>query len=45
MLVAISAAAGMGCTITAFEIMGSLFYPYALLCASLVAIFAVKEHR
>jgi Na+/H+ antiporter NhaC len=45
MLVAISAAAGMGCTITAFEIMGSLFYPYALLCVSLVAIFAVKEHR
>jgi Na+/H+ antiporter NhaC len=45
MLVAISAAAGMGCSITAFEIMGSLFYPYALLCVSLVAIFAVKGHR
>ncbi len=43
MLVAISAAAGMGCAISAFEIMQYLFYPYLLLVASLVAIFAVKE--
>ena len=43
MLVAISAAAGMGCAISAFEIMQFLFYPYLLLVTSLVAIFAVKE--
>ena len=43
MLVAISAAAGMGCTISAFEIMRYLFYPYLLLATSLIAIFAVKE--
>ncbi len=43
MLVAISAAAGMGCAISAFEIMQYLFYPYLLLVTSLVAIFAVKE--
>ena len=43
MLVAISAAAGMGCAISAFEIMQYLFYPYLLLVTSLVAIFAVRE--
>ena len=43
MLVAISAAAGMGCTISAFQIMQYLFYPYLLLVSSLVAIFLVKE--
>ena len=43
MLVAISAAAGMGCAISAFEIMQYLFYPYLLLATSLIAIFAVKE--
>ena len=43
MLVAISAAAGMGRTISAFEIMRYLFYPYLLLATSLIAIFAVKE--
>ena len=43
MLVAISAAADMGCAISAFEIMQFLFYPYLLLVTSLVAIFAVKE--
>ena len=45
MLVAISAAAGMGCTISAFEIMQYLFYPYLLLVTSLIAIFAVKDNR
>ena len=44
MLVAISAAAGMGCAISAFEIMQYLFYPYLLLAASLIAIFAIKEN-
>ena len=45
MLVAISAAAGMGCTISAFQIMGYLFYPYLLLVSSLIAIFLVKEKK
>ena len=45
MLVAISAAAGMGCAISAFEIMQFLFYPYLLLVTSLVAIFVVKEKQ
>ena len=43
MLVAISVATEMGCTISAFQIMGCLFYPYALLVTSLIAIFLVKE--
>ena len=43
MLVAISTVAGMGLTISAFEIMGCLFYPYLLLVSSLAAIFLVKE--
>ena len=45
MLVAISAAAGMGCTISAFEIMRYLFYPYLLLITSLIAIFAAKDNN
>ena len=45
MLVAISACAEMGVQISAFEIMGSLFYPYLLLVSSLVAIFAVGEKK
>ena len=40
MLVAISACAEMGVQISAFDIMGYLFYPYLLLVSSLVAIFA-----
>ena len=43
MLVAISVATEMGCSISAFQIMGCLFYPYALLVTSLIAIFLVKE--
>ena len=43
MLVAISTVAGMGLTISAFDIMAFLFYPYLLLVSSLVAIFLVKE--
>ena len=43
MLVAISTVAGMGLSISAFEIMGCLFYPYLLLVSSLIAIFLVKE--
>ena len=41
MLVAISAAANMGCTISAFQIMGCLFYPYLLLVTSLIAIYLI----
>ena len=43
MLVAISAAAEMGFSISAFNIMGYLFYPYLLLVSSLIAIFLMKE--
>lgn len=43
MLVAISACAEMGLTISAFQIMQYLFYPYLLLATSLIAIFLVKE--
>ena len=39
MLVAISAAASMGCAISAFQIMRYLFYPYLLLVTSLIAIY------
>ena len=45
MLVAISAAAGMGCAISAFQIMQYLFYPYLLLVTSLIAIFIFREKR
>jgi len=43
MLVAISAAANMGATITAFEIIPNLFYPAMLLLSSLVFMFFVPE--
>ncbi len=39
MLVAISAAAELGITLSAFDIMEYLFYPYLLLATSLVSIF------
>lgn len=45
MLVAISACAEMGVSLTAFQIMQYLFYPYFLLVSSLIAIFAVKEKK
>ena len=45
MLVAISTAASLGLTISAFEIMQNLFYPYLLLVTSLIAIFAVKDKQ
>ena len=45
MLVAISAAAEMGCALTAFQIMRYLFYPYLLLVSSLIAIFIIKEKK
>ena len=45
MLVAISAAAGMGAVLSAFDIMRYLFYPYLLLLSSLAAILLTKEKR
>ena len=45
MLVAISACAEMGLTISAFQIMRYLFYPYLLLVSSLIAIFLFKEKK
>ena len=43
MLVAISAASEMGHAISAFDIMGYLFYPYFLMVSSLCAIFLFHE--
>ena len=43
MLVAISAASELGCSITAFDIIPFLFYPFLLLVSSLIFIFAVKD--
>lgn len=45
MLVAISAAAELGCEISAFEIMPNLFYPYMLLISSLIFIFIIQEKK
>lgn len=45
MLVAISTTAEMGVSLSAFQIMRYLFYPYLLLISSLVAIFLVKEGK
>ena len=45
MLVAITACAEMGVQLSAFDIMGYLYYPYLLLVSSLVAIFLVGEKK
>ena len=45
MLVAISAAAELGLTLSAFQIMKYLFYPYLLLISSLVAMFLFTEKK
>ncbi len=45
MLVAITAAKEMGCTISAFDIMPNLFYPYLLLISSLVFIYLVPQKK
>ena len=45
MLVAISAVAGMGLQISAFQIMQYLFYPYLLLVAVLISVFLVKKAK
>ena len=45
MLVAITACAEMGVQISAFDIMGYLYYPYLLLLSSLIAIFVIGEKK
>ena len=45
MLVAISAAATLGCNVSAFEIIPLLFYPYLLLISSLVFIFIIPDKK
>ncbi len=45
MLVAVSTAVDLGCTLTAFDVMANLFYPYMLLLSSLVFIFLVPEGK
>jgi Na+/H+ antiporter NhaC len=43
MLVALSVAQGLGCNVSAFQVIPNLFYPFMLLISSLVFIFFVKE--
>ncbi|MDD6024181.1 MAG: Na+/H+ antiporter NhaC family protein [Oscillospiraceae bacterium] len=45
MLVAISAASELGHSISAFQIMPYLFYPYLLLVSSLLFIFVIPERK
>jgi len=45
MLVAISTAAELGCTISAFDIIPNLFYPFLLLITSLVFIYLIPERK
>lgn len=45
MLVAISAAAEMGCNVSAFEIMPNLYYPFILLLSSLVFIYIIPDKK
>ena len=45
MLVAISAVVEVGYTITAFDIIPYLFYPYALLVSSLIFIYLIPERK
>lgn len=45
MLVAISAAAELGCEISAFQIMPNLYYPYILCISSLIFIFLIPEKK
>ena len=43
MLVAVSVAANLGCTVSAFEVIPNLLYPYMLLLSSLIFIFIIPE--
>ena len=45
MLVALSAVGTMGYELTAFEVIGNLFYPIMLLASSLIFMFFVPEKK
>ncbi len=45
MLVALSAASGMGATIGALDVIANMFYPMLLLLSSLVFIFLIPERK
>lgn len=45
MLVAVSAAAELGCVVSAFEVIPNLIYPYMLLLSSLIFIFIIPEKK
>lgn len=45
MLVAISAAAELGCELSAFKIMPNLYYPYILCISCLIFIFLIPERK
>ena len=45
MLVAISVAAELGCTVSAFEVIPNLMYPFMLLISSLIFIFVIPEKK
>ena len=43
MLVAVSVAANLGCTVSVFEVIPNLVYPYMLLVSSLIFVFIIPE--
>ena len=45
MLVAVSVAAELGCTVSAFEVIPNLIYPYMLFVSSLIFVFIVPEKK
>ncbi len=45
MLVAISAAAELGCVVSAFDVIPNLIYPFMLLVSSLIFIFIIPEKK
>lgn len=45
MLVALSAAAELGCEVSAFDVIPNLFYPYMLLISTLIFIFVLPEKK
>jgi len=45
MLVAVSVAAELGCTVSAIEVIPNLMYPYMLMISSLIFIFIIPEKK
>ena len=45
MLVAVSVAAELGCTVSAFDVIPNLIYPYMLCLSSLVFVFIIPEKK